>query len=58
MVAFVKKPRKMRHACGMVNKFLTNTMFINIAYLCISVFLKITILNSYIIVNNSLIVTV
>jgi hypothetical protein len=35
---FVKKPRKTRHACGMVNKFLTNIMFINIAYLCIAIF--------------------
>ena len=58
MVAFVKKPRKSRHACGMVNKFLTNTMFINIAYLCFAILLKITISNTYIIVNNSLIVTV
>ena len=58
MVAFVKKPREMRHACGMVNKFLTNNMFINIEYLCIAIFKKITISNSYIIVNNSLIVTV
>jgi hypothetical protein len=58
MVAFVKKPSEMRHTCGMVKKFLTNIMFINIAYLCVAVFQKITISNSYIIVNNSLIVTV
>jgi hypothetical protein len=58
MVAFVKKPRKTRHACGMVNKFLKNTMFINITYLCIAILLKITISDSYIIVNNSLFMTV
>jgi hypothetical protein len=58
MAAFVKKPRKTPHAFGMVKKFLTNTMFLNIAYLGFVIFLKITISNTYIIVNNSLIVTV
>jgi hypothetical protein len=36
--AFVKKSYQMRHAFGMVNNFLTNTMFINIEYLCIAIF--------------------
>ena len=35
-----------------------NIVFVNIAYLCFAIFLKITISNTYIIVNNSLIVTV
>ena len=38
MVAFVKKSREMLHAFGMVKKFLINTMFINIGYLCVALF--------------------
>jgi hypothetical protein len=38
MSAFVKKTHQMPHACGMVNKLLTNTIFINIEYLCIAIF--------------------
>ncbi len=38
MLEFVKKSHQMRHACGMVNKLQTNTIFINIEYLCIARF--------------------
>ena len=34
MMAFVKKSHQMRHAFGIVNKFLANTIFINIGCLC------------------------
>ena len=37
-VAFVKKSRETLHAFGMVNKLLTNTMSINIEYLCMAIF--------------------
>jgi len=36
MLAFVKKSCQMRHAFGMVNKFLTYTIFINIGWLCLT----------------------
>jgi hypothetical protein len=36
MLAFVKKSHQMRHAFGMVNKFLANTIFINMGYLCLA----------------------
>lgn len=35
---FCQETSRNAHACGMVNKFLTNTMFINIEYLCIAIF--------------------
>ena len=38
MLAFVKKSHQMRHACGMVNKFIANTIFINMGYLCLALF--------------------
>jgi hypothetical protein len=36
ILAFVKKFHQMRHAFGMVNKFLANTIFINMGYLCLA----------------------
>jgi len=36
--AFVKKTHQMRHAFGMVNKFLTNTIYIDMGYLCLALF--------------------
>jgi hypothetical protein len=36
MIVFVKKSRETRYAFGMVNKFITKAMFINIGYLCVA----------------------
>ncbi len=38
ILEFVKKSHQMRHACGMVNKFIANTIFINMGYLCLALF--------------------
>ena len=38
ILKFVKKSHQMRHAFGMVNKFIANTIFIDMGYLCLALF--------------------